>query len=180
MSVVQLLSYVWLCDLMDCSNPGFSVLHHLLEFAQIHVYWVCDAIQPSHPLSSPSIFPSIRVFSRVSASHQVANILELQLQHQSLQWIFRTDILEDELVDLVAVQGTLKSFLQHISSKASILWHSAFFIVQLSHANVTTGKTITSVIWIFVGKVMSLLFNILSRLLIAFLSRNKYLLISWL
>ena len=82
--------------------------------------------------------------------------------------------------DLLEVQGTLKSLLQHHSSKASILWDSAFFTVQLSHPHMTTGKTIALTIWIFVGKVMSLLFNILSRFVIAFLPRSKHLLISWL
>ena len=83
-------------------------------------------------------------------------------------------------LDLLAVQGTLKSLLQHHSSKASVLWDSAFFIVQLSHPYVTTGKTIPLTMWIFVSKVMSLLFNMLPRLVIAFLPRNKHLLISWL
>ena len=83
-------------------------------------------------------------------------------------------------MDLLVVQGTLKSFLQHHSSKASILWCSAFFIVQLSHPYMTTGKTIALTRWTFVGKGMSLLFNMLSRLVIAFLPRNKHLLISWL
>ena len=83
-------------------------------------------------------------------------------------------------LDLLAVQGTLKSLLQHHSSKASILWHSTFFVVQLSHPYVTTGKTIALTRWTFVGKVMSLLFNMLSRLVIAFLPRSKCLLISWL
>ena len=83
-------------------------------------------------------------------------------------------------MDLLAVQGTLKSLLQHHSSKASILWHSAFFIVQLSHPFMTTGKTIALTRWTFVSKVMSLLFNMLSRLIIAFLPRSKHLLISWL
>ena len=83
-------------------------------------------------------------------------------------------------MDLLAVQGTLKSLLQHHSSKASILQHLAFFIVQLSHTYMTTGKTIALIRWTFVGKVISLLFNMLSRLLIAFLPRSKCLLISWL
>ena len=83
-------------------------------------------------------------------------------------------------LDLLAVQGTLKSLLQHHSSKVSILWHSAFFTVQLSHPYMTTGKTIALTRWIFVGKVMSLLFNMLSRVVITFLPRNKHLLISWL
>ena len=83
-------------------------------------------------------------------------------------------------LDLLAVQGTLKSLLQHHSSKASILWHSVFFIVELSHPYITTGKTIDLTRWTFAGKVMSLLFNILSRLIITFLPRSKHLLISWL
>ena len=83
-------------------------------------------------------------------------------------------------LDLLAVQGALKSLLQHYSSKASIIWHSAFFTVQLSHPYTTTGKTIALMRWTFVGKVMSLLFNMLSRLFIPFLSRRKHLLISWL
>ena len=83
-------------------------------------------------------------------------------------------------LDFLAVQGTLKSLLQHHSSKASTLWHSAFFIVQLSHLYMTTGKTIALTIWTFVGKVMSLLFNMLSKLVINFLPRSKHLLISWL
>ena len=95
-SVAQLC--LTLCDLMDCSTPGFPVNHQLLELAQTHVYWVSDAIQPSHPLSSPflSTFNMTQqqgLFQWVSSSHQVAKVLELQLQHQSFQWIFRTDFL---------------------------------------------------------------------------------------
>ena len=87
-------SVVSLCDSMDCSTPGFPVLHHLPELAQTHVHWVSDAIQPSHPLLSPSsVFPNIRVFSSVTSSHQVVKVLEHQLQHQSFQWIFRVDFL---------------------------------------------------------------------------------------
>ena len=104
---------------------------------------------------------------------------QFQLQHQSFQYsgliFFRTDWL-----DLLAVQGTLKSLLQRHSSKASILQRSAFFIVQLSHPYMATGKTIASTRWTFVDKVMSLLFNMLSRMVIAFLPRGKHLLISWL
>ena len=112
-----------------CSMPGFPVHYHLLERPPTHVHWVGDAIQLSQPLLShsplPSIFPSIRVFSNVSSSHQMAKVLEIQLQHQSFQWICRID-----WFDLFAVQGTLKSILQHYSSKASILQCSAFFMVQ--------------------------------------------------
>ena len=115
-----------LCDPMDCSMPGLPVHHQLPEFTQTHVHWVGDDIQPSHPLPSPS--PAFKLsqyqglFQWVSALHQMAKVLEFQLQHQSFQWIFRTDFLRTDWLDLLAVQGTLKSLLQHHSSKASILW----------------------------------------------------------
>ena len=163
---------------MECSTAGFPVLHHLTELAQAHVHRVSDAIQPSHPLSSPSP-PAFNLslhkglFQWVSSSHQAAKVLEFQLQPQSFQWIFRTDFLWIDLYDLFAVPGILKSLLQHHSAKASILQHSAFFMVQLSHPYMTTGKTIDLTRWTFVGKVMSLLFNMLSRLIIAFLPRSK-------
>ena len=155
------------------------------ESTQTHVHHNSDAIQPSHLLSSPSP-PTFNVsqhqglFQGVCISHQVANVLEFQLQHQSFQWIFRMISFKMNWLDLLAVQGTLKSLLQHYSSKASILWCSAFFIVQLTHPYMTTGKTIALTRWIFVGKVMSLLFNMLSRLVINFLQRSKHLLILWL
>ena len=130
-----------LCDPMDCSTPGSPVLHYLPKLAQTHVHWVSDAIQPSHSLSPPSppafnLYQHQGLFQWVSSSHQVTKVLELQLQHQSFQWIlneysglisFRIDWL-----DLLAIQGTLKSFLQHDSSKASILWRSVYFMVQLT------------------------------------------------
>ena len=106
--------------------------------------------------------------------------MEFQLQHQSFQWIFRTDSFKIDCLDLLAVQGTLQSLLQHHSSKASILKSSAFFIVQLSHPYLSTGITIALIKQTFVGNAMSLLFNMLSRLVIAFLPRYKCLLISWL
>ena len=125
----------------------------------------------------PSIFPSIRVFSNEPTLHvrwpkywSFSFSISLSNEHPGLI-SFRMDWL-----DLLAVQGTLKSLLQHHSSKASVLWCSAFFIVQLSHPYMTTGKTIALTRWTFVGKVMSLLFNMLSRLVIAFLSRSKRLL----
>ena len=123
---------------MDCSMPGFHVHHQLTELIQTHVHQVSDAIQPSHPLSSVSPFTvSLSqqqcLFQWVSSSHQVAKVLEFQLQHQSFQWIFRTNFFRMDWLDLLAVQGTLKSLLQHHSSKASIRLHSAFFIAQLSH-----------------------------------------------
>ena len=129
----------------------------------------------------PSIVPSIKVFSNESALHirwpkywSFSFSSSPSNEHSGLI-SFKMDRL-----DLLAVQGTLKSLLQHHSSKASILQHSAFFIVQLSHPYMTTGKTIALTRLTFVGKVMSLLFNMLSRMVIAFLPRNKNLLISWL
>ena len=140
-------SYLTLCDPMDCSMPGFPVIHYLSDFVQAHVRWVSDAIQPSilcRPLLFlPSIFPSIRVFSNESTLHirwpkywSFSFSIGPSNEHSGLI-TFRMDWL-----DLLAVQGTLKNLLQHHSSKASILWCSAFFIVQLSHPYMTTGKTI--------------------------------------
>ena len=120
-------------------------------------------------LLPPSVLPSIRVFCKESFGH---------LQHQSFQWIFRLISLRLDWLDLLAVQGTLKSLLQHHSLKASVFWCSAFFIVQLSHPHITTRKTIALTRWTFVGKVMSLLFNMLSRLVTHFLSSSNCLLIS--
>ena len=170
---------------MNRSMPGLPVPHQLLEFTQTHVHRVGDAIQPSHPLSSPSPpapNPSQHqsLFQWVNSSHEVDKVLEFQLLHQSFSEhpgliSFRMDWL-----DLFAVQGTLKSLLQHQSSKASILQGSAFFIVQLSHPYMTTGKTIALTRRTCVDKVMSLLFNMLSRLVITLLPRSKRLLISWL
>ena len=163
---------------MNHSTPGLPVHHQLPEFTETHVHRVNDAIQPSHPLSSPSppapIPPSIRVFSNESTLHM----------RWPKYWIFSFSIISSKEIpglisfrmdwlDLLAAQGTLKSLLQHHSSKASILWHSAFFTVQLSHPYVSTGKTIALTRRTFVGKVMSLLFNMLSRLVITFLPRSK-------
>ena len=129
----------------------------------------------------PSIFPSIRVFSYESA------LCIRWLKYWSFSFNISTSndhpgriSFRMDWLDLLAVQGTLKSLLQHHSSKASILWHSAFFTVQLSHPYMTTGKTIALTIWTFVSKVMSLLFNTLSRFVIAFPPRSNHLLISWL
>ena len=164
---------------MNRSTPRLPVHHQLPEFTQTHAHQVGDAIQPSHPLSSPSPpapNPSQHqgLFQWVSSSHQVAKVLELQLQHQVFHRVLRTDLLfRMDWVDLLAVQGTLKSLLQHHSSKASIFRHSAFFTVQLSRPYMTTGKTIALTIQTFVDKVMSLLFNMLSRLVITFLPRSK-------
>ena len=111
---------------------------------------------------------------------QVARVLEFQLQHQSFQRILGLIFFRTDWFDLLAVQGTLRSFLQHHSSKASVLRRSAFFTVQLSHPYMTTGKAIALTRWTFLGKVVSLLFNMLPRLVIAFFPRSKCLLISWL
>ena len=169
---------------MDCRTPGLPVHHQLLKLAQTHVHQVSDAIQPSHPLSSPSPlasnFPSIRVFSNES-------VLPIRW---TKYWSFSCSISPSNehsgmiscrinWFDLLVVQGTLKSLLQNHSSKASILRCSAFFTVQLSHLYMTTGKTKALTRWTFVDKVMSLLFNMLSRLVIAFLPRNQHLLTSW-
>ena len=168
---------------MNCSTPGLPVHHHLLEFTQTHVHRVRDAIQPSHPrpiLLLPLIPPSIRVFSNESTL----------LMRWPKYWSFCFSIIPSKEIpglifrmhwlDLLAVQGTLKSLLQHHNSKASILQYSAFFTVQLSHPYMTTGKTIALNRWTFVGKVISLLLNMLSRLVITFLPMSKRLLISWL
>ena len=162
---------------MNCSTPGLPVHHQFLEFTQTHVHRVGDATQPSHPLSSPSlpapIPPSIRVFSNESTLHMrwpkywsFSFSVSPSNEHPELI-SFRMDWL-----DLLTVQGTLKSLLQHHRSKASILRHSAFFIVQLSHPYMTTGKTIALTRQTFVGKVISLLFNMLSRLVISFSSKE--------
>ena len=151
---------------MNRSTPGLP-FHQLLEFTQTHVHRVGDAIQPSHPLSSPSPPapnpPTIRVFSNESTLHMrwpkywsFSFSIIPSKEHPGLI-SFRMDL------DLPAVQGTLKSLLQHHSSKASILRRSAFFTVQLSHPYMTTGKTIALTRWTFVGKEISLLLNMLSR-----------------
>ena len=150
---------------MNRSMPGFPVHHQLPELTQTHVHWVGDVIQPSFPLSSPSppafnLSQHQGLFQWVSSSHQVAQILELQ--HQSFQWYSGLISFRIDWFGLLAVQGTLKSLLQHHKSKTSILQHWAFFIVQLSHLYMTTGKTIALARWTFVRRVMYLLFNMVS------------------
>ena len=147
---------------MDCSTPSFPVLHYLPEFTQTHVHWVSDAIQSSHPLplSSPFAFnlsnesaPHIRwpkywSFSlSINLSNEYSGLISF-----SIDWF-----------DLLAIQGTLESLLQHHNLKASIFRCPTFFMVQLSHLYMTTGKTIALTRWTFVSKVMSLLFNKLCR-----------------
>ena len=170
---------------MNCSTPGLPVHHQLPEFTQTHVHRVSDAIQSSHPLSSPS------PLSPNPSQHQsLFNESTLHMRWPKY-WSFSFSIIPAKEIpglislrmdrwDLCAVQGTLKSLLQHHSSKAPILQRSAFFTVQLSHPYMATGKTIALTTRTFIGKVMSLLLNMLSRLVITLLPRSKRLLISWL
>jgi len=174
-----------LCDPMNCSTPGLPVHYQLPEFTQTQSI---ESVMPSSHLILcrpllllPPIPPSITVFSNESTLHM----------RWPKSWSFSFNIIPSKEIpglisfrmdwlDLLAVQGTLKSLLQHHSSKASILRRSAFFTVQHSQPYMTTGKTIALTRQTFVGKVMSLLFNMLSRLVITFLPRSKHLLISWL
>ena len=162
-----------LCDPMNRSMPGLPVHHQLLESTQTHVHRVGDAIHPSHSLSSPSP-PALNLsqhqglFQWVSSSHEVAKYWSFNFTISPSNEYpglisFRMDWLY-----ILAVHGTLKSLLQHRSSKASIIWCSPFFIVQLSHLHMTSGKTIALTRWTFVHKVMFMLFNMLSKLVITF------------
>ena len=180
-SVAQ--SCLTLCDPMNLSTPGLPAHYQLPEFTQTHIHWVSDGIHPSHPLWSPS--PPA---PNPSQHHVLSNESTLPMKWPKY-WSFSFSISPSNehpglisfrmnSLDLLAVQGTLKSLLQHHSSKASILRHSAFFTVQLSHPYMTTGKTIALTRQTFVGKVMSLLLNMLSRLVITFLPRSERLLIS--
>ena len=169
---------------MDCSMPSFLVHHEFPKLIQTHFHWVSDAIQLSPPLLTPS--PTFNLsqhqglFKWVSSLHWWPKYCSFSFsispskEHSGLI-CFRMDWL-----DLLAIQGMLKSLLQHRNSKESILRCSGFFIVQLSEPYMTTGKTIALTKWTFVGKVMSLLFNMLTRLVITFLPRSKHLLVSWL
>ena len=184
-SVAQ--SCLAICNRMDCSTPGFPVIHHLQDLAQTHVHQVSDAIQPSHSLSSlnPPAF-------NLSQQRFFERFFSVSSNESALRWpkywsfSFRISPSKEysgllsfriDWFDLLAIQGTLKSLLQHHSSKVSILWRSALFILQLSYQHMTTGKTIALT---FVIKVISLLFNTLSRIVITFIPRSKRLLISWL
>ena len=178
-SSVQSLSHVWVFMTLWTSacQASLSITNSrsLLKLVSIESVMPSNHLILCHPLLlSLSIFPSIRVFSNESAlrirwSKYWSYSFSISPSNEYSRLIsFRMDWL-----DLLIVQGTLKSLLQHHSSKASILWHSAFFIVQLSHPYMTTGKTIALTRWTFVGKVMSLLFNILSMLVIVFLPGSK-------
>ena len=157
-----------LCDPMNRSTPGLPVYYQLLGFTQTHVHQVNDTIQPSHPLSSPSI-PAPK-----PSQHQSLFQWVISSMRWSKYWSFTFSISPSnehpglisfrmDWLDLLAVQGTLKSPLQHDSSKPSIFWCSAFFIVQFSYLYMSTGKIIALTRWTFVNKVMSLLLNMLSR-----------------
>ena len=163
-----------LWDPMDCNTPGFPVLHYRLEFAQTHVHWVGDTIQPSHPLSPlcPPVFSLSQhqgLFQWASSLHQVTKYWSFSFSINPSNEYLRLISLRIYWMDLLAVQGTLKSFLQHHNVKASIIRCSVFFMVQLSHLYMTTGKIIAlTICQTFAGKMMSLLFNTLSRFVIAF------------
>ena len=149
------MSYPNLWNPMDFSIPGFSVLHYLPELAQTLVHWVSDVIQLSHPLLPPSPALSLSqyqdLFQWVGSSHQVAKVLELQLQLSYSSESSRLISFRIDWFDLLAVQGTVKSLLQYHGLNTSILWRSAFFMIQLSHLYMTTWKTIPLTIWTFVG-----------------------------
>ena len=168
---------------MDCSMPGFLVLHHLPEFAQTHVHWVGNAIQPSNPLSTPSP-PALNL-----PQHQGLFVIKSTLLIKwPKDWSFSFSIVLPmniqgwfplELTGLISLlsKENFMSFLQHYNLKASIFWCSAFFMVQVSHPYMTTEKNIALTTWTFVSKVTFLLFNMLFKFVIAFLPRSKCLLI---
>ena len=168
-----------LCDLADCSILGSSVLHYLSEFAQIHVHWVSDAISNYlilcyRLLLLHSIFLSIGVFSNDSAlCIKWPMYLNSSFRNSPFNEYSGLISLRIDWFDLLAVQGSLKSPLQHHNSKAPTLLCSTLFMAQLSHLYMTTGKTIVLTIWAFVRKVISLLLNMLSRFVIAFLPRRN-------
>ena len=171
--------YPTVCDPMNYSTPGLPVHHQLQESTQTHVHWVGDATQPSHPLSflSPpalNLSQHQGLFRWVSSSHQVLKYWSFSFSISPFNEYSGFISFRMDWLGLLAVQGTLKNLLQHHSSKASILQCSAFFIVQLTHPYMTTGKTITLTRQTFVGKVMSLLFNMLSRLVTTFLPRSVF------
>ena len=187
--VVQFSSVAQSCptlgDPMNRSTPGLPVYHQLLEFTQTHIHQASDGIQPSHPLLSPfppALNPSQHqsLFLWVSSSHEAARELELQLQHHSFQRAPRADLLQNGLVGSPCSPRDSQVSSSTPQFKSINFQRSAFFTVQLSHPYMTTGKTIAFTRQTFVGKVMSLLFNILSRLFMTFLPRRKRLLISWL
>ena len=182
-------SCLTLCDPMNCSTPGLPVQHQLPESTQTHVHWVGDAIQSSHPLSSPSppalnLSQHLVLFKWVSSSHQVDKVLEYQLQHQSFQWTPKTDLLYgDGLQDGLVGSCSPRDFQESSPTpqcKSINSWALSFLYSPLSHPYMTTEKAIPLTRWTFVDKIMSLLFNMLSRWAITFAPSSKCLLISWL
>ena len=172
-SVVQ--SFPTICNPINSSMPGF--LHYLPEIAQTHDHWLGDAIQPSHTLLltfslALNLSQHQGLFQWVRTSHQVAKVLELQLQHQSSIEYSGLISLRIDWLDLCAIQRALKTLLQHhfesTNLKASIIWHLAFFMEQFSHPHMVTRKTIALTMQTFVSKVISLLFNMLSRFVMGF------------
>ena len=171
---------------MDCSTPGFPVHHHLPELAQTHVHQLDDAIRPSHPLSSPSP-PAFNLsqyqglFQGISSSHQVVKVLELHASASVVPMNIQ-DWFSLGLTGWISLQskGLARVFSNATVQKDEFFGAQLFFIVQLSHPYMTTVKTIALTGWTFVGKVMSLLWNMLSKLVITFLPRSKCLLILWL
>ena len=158
-------------------HARFPVLHYLLEFAQTHVHWVGDAVHPSYPLSPPSspVFSLSQhqgLFQSVNFSHLWPKYWSFSFSISPSNEYSRLISCRTDWFDLLAVQGTLQSILQHHNSKASVLQFSTSFMVQLSHPCMTFRKTIAFIVWNFVGKLMSLLFNMLSRFVIAFLPRS--------
>ena len=166
---VQLLNCVQLCDPTDCSMPGFPVCHRLLEFAQTHIYWVDDAIWPSHPLLPPSppafnLSQHQGLFQRVSSSHQVAKVLSFSFSIGPSNEYSGLISFSMDWLDLFAVQGTLES--SPTPKFKSISSSVLSFLYSLALTSMHVRKTMTLTRWTFVGKVMSLLFNMLSRLFI--------------
>ena len=173
-----------LCDSMDCSMSDFPVHHQLPELTQNHIHQIGDTIQWSHPLSSPSpptfnLSQHQGLFIWVSFSHQIAKVWSFSFSISPFNEYSGLISFRIEWLDLLAVQGILKSLLQHHSSKASILRCSTFFIVQLSHPYMTIGKTTALIRQTFVGRVTFLLSDMLSRLVIACLPRSKHILFPW-
>ena len=161
--VFQSLSCVWLSETPWTIACQASLFFNLLEFPQIHVQWVCDIIQPSHPLlphSPPALNLSQHqgIFQWLSSSHQMSKVLGFQLQHNPSKEYSGLISIRIGWFDLLSVQGILKSLLQHQNLKASILWCSAFFMIHLSHQYKTTGETMALTIWTLISKVMPLLF----------------------
>ena len=170
---------------MNCRTPGSPVHHQLPEFTQTHVHWVGDVIQPSHPLppTSPSAFNLSQhqgLFQWLGASHQVAKVLELPFQHQSLQWMPRGNFLYDWLVWSPCIPRGSQESSAAPQFEASVLQSSNFYTVQLSHSYMTTRKTIALTIQTFVVKVTSLLFNMLSSFVTVSFQGASVFLISWL